>query len=407
MTSGFFHASAVASGRRPLPLAPRCGQCGLHARCKSPKMPVNGLGRRRILVVGEGPGRQEDDQGLPFVGPTGQKLAHAMQRCGVDLRRDCWLTNAVICRPSDAAGHNRPPTDAEVDCCAPNLMAALDDLAPVSVLLLGARAVRAVLGRLWREDVGPVSRWVGFRIPCKSPNAWIHPTYHPAYVLCEENGVLDKEFNDHVRAACAARDRPWPGAPEDLRGSVRVVIDPDEAADRVDALAAGGGPLSVDYETTTLKPDGPHARIVSCAVSDGAQAVSYPWAGRAVAATSELLRSRVPKVGQNIAFEERWTLKHLGHPVRNWLWDAMLAAHVLDNRPGICSIKFQSFVRLGQESYDDRVGPLLRSAKGAGCNAPNKVGEIDLRSLLLYGGLDALVEYRVAEQQMRELGFAL
>ena len=90
----------------------------------------------------------------------------------------------------------------------------------------------------------------------------------------------------------------------------------------------------------------------------------------------------------------------LGHPVRNWVWDTMLSAHHLDNRPGITSVKYQAFVRLGQEPWDTHIKPMLQSTDERGLN---RVNEIPMRDLLLYCGMDSLIEYKLAELQKKEM----
>jgi hypothetical protein len=98
---GFFTRSEMLQVRAPKAVSPRCGACGLFKTCNSPKMPVDGRGRAGILVIGEAPGREEDEQGRPFVGATGQLLRDTMEELGVDLRQDCWLYNSIICFPGD------------------------------------------------------------------------------------------------------------------------------------------------------------------------------------------------------------------------------------------------------------------------------------------------------------------
>jgi len=74
----------------------------------------------------------------------------------------------------------------------------------------------------------------------------------------------------------------------------------------------------------------------------------------------------------------------------------------LDQRPYITSIKFQSFVLLGNESYDDHITKYFRKTDKNGLNA---IHEIDLKELLIYNGLDSLLEYKVAIKQMKLLGY--
>jgi hypothetical protein len=159
-----------------------------------------------------------------------------------------------------------------------------------------------------------------------------------------------------------------------------------------------GGAVAFDYETNMLKPDSKDAEIVCCSVCwEGKKTIAFPWHGEAVTAMSELLLSpKIKKVGANNKFEERWTRRILGHGVRGWVWDCMVSAHVLDNRPLITSVKFQSFVRLGQPSYDTAVGPYLKASDG---NKKNRIKEVDLGSLLQYCGMDSLLEWLIAESQ--------
>jgi hypothetical protein len=77
----------------------------------------------------------------------------------------------------------------------------------------------------------------------------------------------------------------------------------------------------------------------------------------------------------------------------------MIAAHLLDNTPGITGLKFQSFILLGQESYDDHIKPFFKSK---GKSRFNRIKELDLNELLLYGGLDSLLTYKIAMKQINE-----
>src|SRR5207248_1982220 len=89
--NGFFAASSLELVKAPEPRLPQCGECGLLKKCHSPKMPVDGEGRRKVLVLGESPGKNEDEQNRPFVGDAGETLRKAFARLDVDLRRDCWI----------------------------------------------------------------------------------------------------------------------------------------------------------------------------------------------------------------------------------------------------------------------------------------------------------------------------
>jgi uracil-DNA glycosylase family 4 len=366
-------------------------------------MPVAGEGRRKILVCGEAPGAEEDSQGRPFVGPSGQYLQGHLAAAGIDLFRDCWVTNSAICRPP----HNALPEKA-VFHCRPNVVNAIKELGPETIILLGAGAVQSVVGWLWKEDVGPVGRWVKWKVPARKVNAWVCPTWHPSFLLRSqgkrEYALLERMFRDHLRTAGECSGRPWPEPVPDPLRQVRCLYDPEEAASEIRRLAGGSRLTAFDYEASTLKPDGPEAGIVCCSLSDGETTIAFPWVGEAVRAMKEFLRSEVPKCGANVKYEQRYSMAVLGLRVRNWVWDTMLAAHVLDNRPGITGLKFQAFARLGVGPYDEQVAPYLKAANS---NARNRVCQVAMDKLLAYCGADSLLEWELARLQMEEMGFRL
>jgi uracil-DNA glycosylase family 4 len=407
-----FTARELEIVRRPPSLVPRCGVCRLDRGCSSPKMPVYGEGRRGVLVVGEAPGETEDRQNRPLVGKAGQRLRTILRGLGVDLDRDCWTTNALICRPPG----NEIPDPRMVDYCRPNVIKTIGELNPSTIVLLGGVAVRSVVSWLWGEDTGvdsmkgrkgkrgkddPVRRWVGWRIPSQQLNAWVCPTYHPSFVeraLDSRDPVPQLLVTEHLRAAFALEGRPWAEVP-DYQSQVTVETNPDTAADIIYEMMYRKA-IAFDYETDRLKPDNSDSRIVCCSMSDGDYTIAYPWAGKAITATAAVLKSNVPKIASNMKFEDRWTRAKLGFHVRNWAWDTMLAAHVLDNRPGISGLKFQAFVLLGQGEYDKSVKPYLKS-DGDSANSRNRVTECPLEDLLLYCGVDSLLEVLVAKKQRR------
>lgn len=396
---GFFSRSQMLATKAPTLALPQCGRCGLHKRCRTPKMPVWGRGRRKILVVGDAPGEQDDAEGRPLAGAPERYLQERLAACGVDLECDCWVTNAAICRPP----HDSLPAEA-VGYCRPNVLAAMRDLRPEIVLLLGGAAVRSVIGHYWKSDVGAVDRWTGYRVPCTQSNAWLCPTHHPYDLINRDDPVLHGQFRRHVRDALALSGPPYPDGPPDYQAECEVVVDADKAARRVRKYR--GGVVAFDFETDRLKPDSPDARIVSCSVCwEGEETIAFPWRGAVRTAVVDLLEDPdVAKVGSNIKFEHRWCQAVLGIGVQNWTFDTMLAAHALDARGGVTGLKFQAFARLGAPDFASHIGDFL---KGVGGNGVNQIHRIDLSTLLTYNALDSLLEFKLAEVQAAELGVRL
>jgi uracil-DNA glycosylase len=148
--------------------------CQLCKLCRSRTNVAFGSGnpRARLMVVGEGPGEEEDKQGVPFVGRAGQLLTRMLASVGFDRERDCYIANVVKCRPE----RNRNPEPDEVAACSPFLMAQIDTIAPHVILALGNFAAQTLLGT--REGI---TRLRGKTYPYRS--AVLVPTFHPAFLL--------------------------------------------------------------------------------------------------------------------------------------------------------------------------------------------------------------------------------
>lgn len=397
-----FLGSGTYSSKIPLTLAPACGACGLLKKCQSPKMPVYGKGSKGVMIVGEAPGRTEDERNKPFVGQSGQLLREDLDELGIDLKRDCWVTNSLICRPPG----NKTPDDKKIGFCRPNLLNAIKEYKPRVIILLGGIAVKSLIGYLWKEDPKGINRWVGFQIPCMRFDSWVCPTYHPSHLLRNEKisrgpDVARMFFRKHLESAFNLEGTPWNGEPPDYSRQVVTCFDHQRAAVFIRQFGERREPIAFDYETDRLKPDSKNSKILCCAISNGSTSVAFPWVGDAAKEAEELLRSDVPKICHSVKFEARWTRRVLGFWLKNLFWDTMLGAHVLDNRPEITGLKFQAFVKLGQEShdYDAAVKPYMAAA---GSNLPNRLKDFDRGMMLRYCGLDALLTYKLYQIQKKE-----
>jgi len=121
-----------------------CAGCQLCESCTQ-KVPGQGDPHAPLMLIGEGPGQQEDRQGLVFVGPAGQLLTKML--AAIQLPRErVYICNIVKCRPPN----NRTPLPAEMRACSPYLQKQWALVQPKAVLLLGSTAVRGVLGDSYR-----------------------------------------------------------------------------------------------------------------------------------------------------------------------------------------------------------------------------------------------------------------
>ena len=131
----------------------------------------SGYPRARLVFVGEGPGFEEDQQGLPFVGPAGQLLTRIIN--AINLARDqVYICNVIKCRPPG----NRNPDSDEISTCFPFLERQLAAIQPEFIVALGTFAAQTLLG-----TTTPISR---LRSRFHEYNGIkVLPTYHPAYLL--------------------------------------------------------------------------------------------------------------------------------------------------------------------------------------------------------------------------------
>ncbi len=118
-----------------------CRACGL-ADGRTQVVVSRGNPRARLMVIGEGPGAQEDATGLPFVGRAGQLLDQLLAAAGIDSNADAYIANVVKCRPPG----NRKPMPAEMAACRPWLAQQIRLVDPALILLAGATALEGVLG---------------------------------------------------------------------------------------------------------------------------------------------------------------------------------------------------------------------------------------------------------------------
>jgi DNA polymerase len=130
-----------------------------------------GSSKARLVFVGEGPGREEDEVGRPFVGEAGRLLTKIIEAMGLS-RESVYICNVVKCRPPK----NRDPEGDEIESCLPFLKRQLNLIQPDVICALGRVAAQALLGkefRITRER----GKWQSFMdIP-------MMPTFHPAYLL--------------------------------------------------------------------------------------------------------------------------------------------------------------------------------------------------------------------------------
>lgn len=188
-----------------------CHACPLH---NQRQMVVHGSGNSsaRLLFVGEGPGEEEDQEGLPFVGAAGRFFNMMLKNINLP-RTEIWVTNVVLCRPLSIELENRVPTVEEMQACLPRLHREITLIDPLFIVLLGETATRALCPHLHGKfskhvgniDVVNIPLFEGFSARYAALIEW-----HPSYLLRVDAGWNNngpaKRMTDDLRIVAKAVD---------------------------------------------------------------------------------------------------------------------------------------------------------------------------------------------------------
>jgi uracil-DNA glycosylase family 4 len=328
----------------PKPAGAACAQCPARdTKCVWPEAASNANGRARLAIVGEGPGRNELEQGRPFIGASGRMLMRGMKTLGLQ-RSDIHWTNAVLCEcPAELL-----PKAAKQ--CAARLRAELAAVQAPVVMPVGAFGLQSSLQLprrpqilKWRGSVSEISygkaTGTGDPAPIVGSGTLVAPTIHPAFIMRAPKWAPVLEI-DVARVgrllALVSEGKRW--LPPEAQQGRRVVIARDEGT-LLAGLESLGAAVGNDVETVGLGPI--TTRLVCLALSDGPTTLVIPWSrgrdgrdpwwpfpDRIAAAITRALASRVSVTHNGAAFdfivEDRY-----GIHVAKWE-DTLLAAHATE-----------------------------------------------------------------------------
>lgn len=192
-------------------LEARVAECTACSIAMTPKVFGEGKRDASLVLVGEGPGRNEAEQGRPFIGPAGDVLREALAKVGIDAE-EVFITNVIRCRPTVAnkKRENRAPEPEEINNCSGFLLRTLDLVKPKVVVALGLVATRAVLykmgdvtgeSRKKRVQLGELRKRAKRGEEFMSSWGPVIVTYHPSFVLRSRSTELDFELRKDLRRA--------------------------------------------------------------------------------------------------------------------------------------------------------------------------------------------------------------
>lgn len=362
-------AAQVVHRKDKLPIAllhqMGCKVCPLaKVNNENPDMPASGSEDPVVYILGEAPGREEDEEGRQFVGSSGQLLKKFIPKKYADRIR---YNNVVRTRPFK----NETPNSTAIECCRPSVVRDIERTKPKAIFGFGNIPLE------WVSGWSGITQWRGRRMPVKIGThvCWFYPMLHPAYLLRQGNARADGDKaggDEHMRAfefdlkRAFAEIRTLPQArvhtPTDVFSNIKLVMESgrkgialvDEAID----WAIEQKETGFDYETNCLRPYAKKAKILTFAIDNGEKGYAIPldhpeaqWTEEErdyiTGRLKEYFHSNGRKYVHNLAFELEWTGVMFGRKlVRTPNWhDTANQAAIIDERrgkqkPGNFSLEF-------------------------------------------------------------------
>ena len=355
-----------------------CIKCGLWKGCKTPFMPAHGPEDAKLTIVGEAPGAQEDEIGIPFVGQSGELLRNVLREVGFDPEKDVRYTNVVRCRPPD----NKLGSKAIIKACSQFAHQELAGTPQGQIWLMGGSALMGILG-----EVG-ITAWNGIKVE-KGGNTFV-PLYHPAYILRNMN-MLDEWLDAMLKAVDGEEER---------KGFERVIINTVQGMLEMQLDLAEYDVISYDTETSDLNPYAEYSFVLSASFARPGRAYAFPldhpetpWSvaerEQVYDILCDILMSHNGRVvGHNIKFDQLHTLAYADIDFAAG-GDSMLISHLLDSRRGIHGLKHLAGMHLGMYEYEQELSIYINSHPEANPHKGGSYAFVPLDILLPYGAMDA------------------
>jgi hypothetical protein len=320
------------------------------------------------------------------------------------MEKDCVTISAVRCKPYTKEEENEPrlPTNFEVDSCRHFIAKYIKQFKPKLIITFGKFALMSVIGDRWQEDVGRIDLWRGFVIPDQDFHAFVAPVFDIDLFNDNDNGAVKVIMESDLLNALRYLEHDFPV----FKQPKITILNNLSALDEIKSDLA-----AFDYETTGLKPHMEGHQIVCASIAVDANHVFVFMMPKSENKREPFIRflqnKRIRKMAHNMKFEETWSDIILGTRVKNWHWDSMQAAHILDNRAGISGLKFQAYVNFGLLDYNIEVKKYLQAIDDKNGNSMNRILEYikterHKEELLEYNAMDSIVEYRLALLQQEQ-----
>ena len=380
-----------------IPDTSMCSTCP--ASDKMNMLPVQGEGRLGIMVVLSHPTKGDIDMGRYSASQSYVHMAKYLDKIGVDIDRDCWVTSAVRCN----AGGMIPDKKA-FECCRPRLKSTVKRFKPFVVFVVGRNAMsgwkghqfsippRVPIQDAYKPDTD-FTRWVGNQIPDMEYSfdysgevfcPVVCPLFNPSDVSAGESKNMKRRKIDSViplRESAFIR-RGVELAAKIQEDPLRYIKIQESRFDRhpkatvlvrtlKDALSTleelnSASIVAFDYETTGLKPYNKGHRILMVGIASEKATYAIPFYNTSKefmqAYTKLMTNPSVKKIAHNAKFEYNWTRQICKFDISPMYYDTMIGAHIADMRDGTTGLKMQGYLQYGDAGYEKVTKKLIRPA---------------------------------------------
>ena len=392
-SKGFFFDPNEIAGKRIIQHSSLeedpCQFCGMFKGVTSPRMKPYGKGKKKILIIGEAPGQNEDEYGIPFVGRSGKLLSRVLEQFEINIDEDCLRTNVLQCRPK-----NNVFDESRVEFCYHRLEQQIFEFKPKLILCFGQKASRRILetknvsipGLSGKADnFGNVR---GDIFPFRKYMSWVALNYHPAAIL--RRADWEPQFVRDLERALYHVKIAFPRSL--LEYGENILCDEKTALETLSRRVKKE--VSIDFETNHLNQFASDFKLVIVSISfDGVIGYVIPLLN----AQKNMFLALKSFIQENTInchkFDEVCCRTVLGTGIKKWQTDIMISGHILDERRDKKSLGFQAFEETGDE-YKNIVD---RTEFG-------KVTTIT-KNEIIYSSLDARFPVIISERHWKELRY--
>lgn len=388
-----------------------CTQCKLYTKCNTPKVQIEGEGRKGILILGSGVSLAYENSKGENHGSHYNYLKKRLKEVYIDIKKDCWYLPAIRC-------HTRDEYGARTSKACHSLL--IKDIAKYKPKLI-ITACKESWDILLYDRMGgragsvPYAKWCGEIIPDQKLKTWIMPIYDTANIIRDENEQAEKKYPNYYYEPYYSEmlDNIHPTLEQDVpsieyENKVQIANSIETALDMIKDVMTWPS-FAFDIETTGLRAEAEGMKIHSISFACNEIAYGMLWYGndeQFMYNMADLMLNDAPKIAHNMQFEYVWMVNHLGVEPYNLKQDPMLMQHSLHNQKPT-SLKFLTFAHFGVLGYDEDADEFLKppssQSRAKGYNAINTIFKAPKRDILFYCALDSLFTVWLAKKLYKRL----